>query len=110
MAIRDNPALAREDVEAFDDEQRESSQLGSALLRDDRRTVENAGTVVCDKQHIGHCCQQSICGAPTIAIAVLPSRTSGFRPCISLVLGLKTQTYAVASVCQSMHQKRKSPR
>jgi CBS domain-containing protein len=41
MAIHDNPDLAREDVDAFDhdEEQRESTELGSILLRE---TIEHA--------------------------------------------------------------------
>jgi CBS domain-containing protein len=52
MAVRENPELAREDVEAFDHDegQHESSQLGSALLRE---TLKNALTnhgLVLDEQ------------------------------------------------------------
>jgi CBS domain-containing protein len=51
MVIRDNPESAREDVGAFDhDEQRESSQLGSALLRETLKNALSNHGLVLDEQ------------------------------------------------------------
>src|ERR1700730_15926456 len=52
MAIRENPESAREDVEAFehDEEQLESSELGSALLRETLKNALSNRGLILDEQ------------------------------------------------------------
>jgi len=60
MAVRDNPYPGREDLEAFDDdEQRESSELGSALLHQTlKKALTNHGLVLDEQTPLSEALRQ----------------------------------------------------
>ena len=92
-AIRDNPESGREDVEAFDDEWRESSQLGSALLRETlKNALSNPGLVLDEQTPLDEALRQMREHRQGCVLATRYGRLSGIfteRDVLMKVVGTK---------------------